>query len=319
MRKVSLKEILHLKENCNIKHLHKLFGKFKGITLDEFINADVSDIDKVLGFSRLNFADDHDKRMFACLCAQSVLFVFEKENWCDKRPRRAIDMALKYAGGESVESSLSTMREAAVKAADWMQGKYMPAFYAANSCACTLAEKAEDAAFLAGTCAELALSKYINDMARHIISYDYYTASSAGNTALTEAYSKSVEIATVEAKCAARVKQVSWIKYFVKTGRWPNVNIDIVIEELEKHVNDIKVSLSEIADNPDIKLHYTDDVMICLEYDLFKANMALSEARKLQDPEVIPVAASCDVYTTEARWIRHLSKTALESENKKNK
>ena len=68
----------------------------------------------------LRAIEGHDKeiRLFACDCAESVLHMFEKHYPNDDRPRKAIDVARKYANGEASINELNTASDAA-RAAAW--------------------------------------------------------------------------------------------------------------------------------------------------------------------------------------------------------
>jgi len=67
----------------------------------------------------LRAVDGHDKdiRLFVCDCAESVLHFFENEFPDDSRPRKAIEIARKFANGECNSDELIAASDAARDAA----------------------------------------------------------------------------------------------------------------------------------------------------------------------------------------------------------
>lgn len=66
--------------------------------------------------------DDRSARLFACDCAEDVLPIFERDFPGDDRPRRAIEMARRFAVGDATRDELAAARDAAgdaEKAAAW--------------------------------------------------------------------------------------------------------------------------------------------------------------------------------------------------------
>ena len=61
--------------------------------------------------------NDRTARLFACDCAERVLPIFEKHVPNDSRPRKAIEAARKYAGGEISAEELAAACDAARAAA----------------------------------------------------------------------------------------------------------------------------------------------------------------------------------------------------------
>ena len=60
---------------------------------------------------------DREARLFACLCAESVLPIYEKTHPGDERPRKAIEVARRFASGEATRKELAAARDAAWAAA----------------------------------------------------------------------------------------------------------------------------------------------------------------------------------------------------------
>jgi hypothetical protein len=61
--------------------------------------------------------DERTARLFACECAEHVLPIFEKEFPNDDRPRKAIEIARKFANGKATKDELDAARDAAYAAA----------------------------------------------------------------------------------------------------------------------------------------------------------------------------------------------------------
>lgn len=62
---------------------------------------------------KLDTWTDRTARLFACDCAEHVLYLFEKEFPDDDRPRKAIETARLYANGEASGDQLAAARDAA--------------------------------------------------------------------------------------------------------------------------------------------------------------------------------------------------------------
>jgi hypothetical protein len=66
---------------------------------------------------------DREIRLFACECADSALHIFEKKYPNDDRPRRAIEVARRFANGEAnvyeLDAAWDAARDAAYDAAAW--------------------------------------------------------------------------------------------------------------------------------------------------------------------------------------------------------
>jgi Membrane protein involved in colicin uptake len=61
--------------------------------------------------------DERAVRLFACDCAESVLHIFEEAHPNDDCPRKAIEVARKYANGEATQEELDAAAYAAEDAA----------------------------------------------------------------------------------------------------------------------------------------------------------------------------------------------------------
>jgi hypothetical protein len=61
--------------------------------------------------------NERTARLFACDCAEHVLYLYERKYPDDKRPRAAIETARKYANGEATRVELGAERTAAWDAA----------------------------------------------------------------------------------------------------------------------------------------------------------------------------------------------------------
>jgi hypothetical protein len=61
--------------------------------------------------------DERTARLFACDCAEHVLYLYERDHPSDMRPRQAIETARRYASGQATEEELSAAWAAAGAAA----------------------------------------------------------------------------------------------------------------------------------------------------------------------------------------------------------
>ena len=60
--------------------------------------------------------DERTARLFACDCAEHVLYLYERDYPEDMRPRNAIETARRYASGQATKEELSAARAAACDA-----------------------------------------------------------------------------------------------------------------------------------------------------------------------------------------------------------
>ena len=105
----------------------------------------------------LRAVEGHDReiRLFACDCAESVLYLFEQKCPDDKRPRNAIEVAMRYANGEATSDELTTA-DAAARAAE--DAAALAAGDAAAWAAWAVARAAEGAAAWVAAAAAVAAS-----------------------------------------------------------------------------------------------------------------------------------------------------------------
>ena len=66
---------------------------------------------------RIDTWNERAARLFACDCAEHVLPLFEKRHPDDKRPRKAIEIARRFADGEATKEELAAAEAAAGTAA----------------------------------------------------------------------------------------------------------------------------------------------------------------------------------------------------------
>jgi len=94
--------------------------------------------------------NERTARLFACDCAERTLPLFEKHNSNDKRPRRAIETARRFADGQASREELAAVWDAARSAAVWDAAR-SAAWSAARSAAWDAARSAAvwDAAWAA--------------------------------------------------------------------------------------------------------------------------------------------------------------------------
>ncbi|NDJ52502.1 MAG: hypothetical protein GYB68_05365 [Chloroflexi bacterium] len=57
--------------------------------------------------------DDRQRRLFACLCAEHVLYYFERDYPEDRRPRQAIETARRFAHNQTTGEQLALAQKAA--------------------------------------------------------------------------------------------------------------------------------------------------------------------------------------------------------------
>ena len=101
---------------------YKKFAKHKG-GLRKWGKDTPFGLDEVLEVCGLNDAlwclqivtesADREIRLFACDCAERVLPLYEKQYPNDKRPRRAIEMARKFANRQATQDELAAAWDAA--------------------------------------------------------------------------------------------------------------------------------------------------------------------------------------------------------------
>ena len=108
---------------------------------------------------------DLDKlaRLFACDCAESVLYLFEEKHPDDKRPRQAIATARAFANGEATEKDLDAASyaawadsEAASDAAYSARASSYAAWAAESAAASRAAYSARASSYAAGAAARAA-------------------------------------------------------------------------------------------------------------------------------------------------------------------
>ena len=95
--------------------------------------------------------NERTARLFACKCAEHVLPIFEKKYPDDTQPRKAVEIARKYANGKATKTELAAARDAARDAA-WDAAWDA----AARAAAAAAADAAWDAAWAAEAAARAA-------------------------------------------------------------------------------------------------------------------------------------------------------------------
>jgi hypothetical protein len=99
--------------------------------------------------------NERTARLFACDCAEHVLSLYEAKYPDDDRPRKAIEVARRYAEGTATREELAAARDAAREAAWAAAGAAREAAWAARDAAEAAREAAGDAARAATLAAAL--------------------------------------------------------------------------------------------------------------------------------------------------------------------
>ena len=85
---------------------------------DEIVHEDNKSVTRTCRLTReCTGWNERTARLFACDCAERVLYLFEARHPDDGRPRKAIEIARRYAEGKAAVEELAAAREAAWAAA----------------------------------------------------------------------------------------------------------------------------------------------------------------------------------------------------------
>jgi hypothetical protein len=80
---------------------------------DEIVHADDKSVVRTCRLTReCTGWDERTARLFACDCAEHVLYLYEAQ-YPDDRPRKAIEVARRYAEGKAAVEELTDVRDAA--------------------------------------------------------------------------------------------------------------------------------------------------------------------------------------------------------------
>jgi hypothetical protein len=86
---------------------------------DEIVHADGKSVVRTCRLTReCTGWNERTARLFACDCAERVLYLFEARYPGDGRPRKAIEIARRYADGKAAVEELAAARDAACAAAE---------------------------------------------------------------------------------------------------------------------------------------------------------------------------------------------------------
>jgi hypothetical protein len=86
---------------------------------DEIVHEDDKSVTRTCRLTReCTGWNERTARLFACDCAERVLYLFEARYPDDGRPRKAIEIARRYAEGKATVGELNTARDAAWAAAE---------------------------------------------------------------------------------------------------------------------------------------------------------------------------------------------------------
>jgi hypothetical protein len=126
---------------------------------DEIVHADDKSVVRTCRLTReCTGWNERTARLFACDCAERVLYLFEARYPDDGRPRKAIEIARRYAEGKADVEELAAARDAAWATAEAAEGAVWDASRAAAEAAAWAAAWA--AALNAARAASRAVSRY---------------------------------------------------------------------------------------------------------------------------------------------------------------
>ena len=95
-----------------------LFAGRESLTVDDVLDLDIPDADKLWVVLREPLLTEADLHELACRLAEEVLPIFERAYPNDNRPRLAIEAKRKWLKGEITDDELAAA-EAAARAASW--------------------------------------------------------------------------------------------------------------------------------------------------------------------------------------------------------
>lgn len=125
------------------------YGDFSGTILDILNDERIPDDDKLWAATREGILDDRTLRLFACKCVREVWHLLT-----DERSRNAVEVAERYAKGQSTDDELKSARAAAVAAARDAWAAW--AAWSAWAAVAAASDAAWSAAWAAGAAADAA-------------------------------------------------------------------------------------------------------------------------------------------------------------------
>ena len=103
---------------------------------DEIVHEDNKSVTRTCRLTReCTGWNERTARLFACDCAERVLYLFEARHPNDRRPRKAIETARRYAEGKAAVEELPAAQDAAWAAAEAAAGAAGAAAWAAAGAA----------------------------------------------------------------------------------------------------------------------------------------------------------------------------------------
>ena len=129
----------------------------ESFTALDVLTLDIPIQDRFWVVLRPELIDERTLHLFMCDCAEHVLPLFEREHPDDDRPRRAIEIARRYARGEATRAELAAASSAAWDAA---YAAAWDAASAASAAACAARDAAWDASAAACAAASAAEIKW---------------------------------------------------------------------------------------------------------------------------------------------------------------
>jgi len=107
MRTATVDDLLSWGPCYSDREVRELAGEVTTFTaLDVLRRDDIPPDDRLWVVLRTQLIDDVTMRLFACDCAEHVLPIWEKAHPQDDRPKRAIEIARKYAHGEASKAEM---------------------------------------------------------------------------------------------------------------------------------------------------------------------------------------------------------------------
>jgi hypothetical protein len=119
VKTVTIDEVLSWKpcDTYSREALKKLAGRKRKMSALQILALKIPVPDRFLAILNHGFLSDKDLRLFACDCAEHVLHFFEEKYPTDKRPRKCIEVARRFALGEATAEEMAAARAAAWAAA----------------------------------------------------------------------------------------------------------------------------------------------------------------------------------------------------------
>lgn len=150
MKSITLNQALSLRCCYTDNKIIELFSGRETLTVDNIVDLDIPDKDKIWLFCNPLFIDKSQAVEFTIFCAEQCLHIFESKYPADNRPRKAIESAKVYLEDLSEENKkcCAEAASAAYASAIYASATYASAAYASAAsatCASAIYVSATDA------------------------------------------------------------------------------------------------------------------------------------------------------------------------------